>query len=135
MTEAAPERSRMMRFAMVSAAAGAIDYLFAGSLILAGVQPFIALLASIAVVGGLSFVAHEVWTFRTPGHSKPHGRFVRWTLLVALSLGLRYIVFEGGTLILPHGELFGLIALAIAFVVSATTNYLVSRFLVFTYRP
>lgn len=135
MSEAAPERGRMMRFAAVSAAAGLIDYLVAAGLILCGVPAFIALLASIALVGGLSFIAHETWTFRTAGASKPHGRFLRWAMLVGLSLGLRYVVFRGVDGVLPDGEVYRLVALAVAFAVSAATNYTVSRFVVFSGRP
>jgi putative flippase GtrA len=126
------ERRRLMRFAAVSAAAGAIDYLLAAGLILLGMSAFLALAISICLTGGLSFVVHELWTFGTEGLSARCGRLLRWAMLVAFSLGVRFGVLHGVENVLPAGDILRLIALAIAFGVSAATNYLLSRLVVFS---
>jgi len=125
----------MMRFATVSAVAGAVDYVLAAALILCRVPPFIALLVSITIVGGVSFIVHNVWTFRTAGASRRRARLLSWAILVGLSLALRYVVFQGAERILPGGEVYRLVALSIAFAISAATNYLVSRYIVFSDKP
>jgi len=129
------ERGMIMRFAAVSAGAGIVDYLLAAGLILWGVPAFLALAISIVLVGGLSFLAHELWTFNTAGLAAPQSRLQRWALLVAFSLGVRFGVLHGVESLLPTGDGYRLMALAVAFGISAATNYLLSRFVVFSGRP
>jgi putative flippase GtrA len=122
----------MVRFALVSSAGGLVDYAAAAILIYVGVPDFIALAIGIAMAGILSFIGHELWTFETAGSGQPHGRAVRWTLMVALTLVLRWLILRGAMTLAPDDEIAHLVALAVAFLISSGAQYLVSRFLVFT---
>lgn len=135
MNEAVTERDRMVRFTAVSAAAGVLDYACAAALILLGLADLGALLIGMAVASGLSFIAHEFWTFRADRTSAAVGRLSRWIVLVIALLGLRYVVLQCAEAVLPQGQIYRLAALAAAFAVSLTTNYLASRFLVFARKP
>jgi putative flippase GtrA len=122
----------MVRFALVSSAGGLLDYIAAAVLIYVGVPDFVALAIGIALAGGLSFIGHEIWTFETAGSGQSHGRALRWTAMVALTLVLRWLILRLAMAMVPDDELVHLIALAVAFVISSAAQYLVSRFLVFT---
>ena len=132
MERTASHRRRMVRFAAVSTAGGLLDYIAAAILIYVGVPDFIALAIGIALAGGLSFVGHELWTFETAGSGQPHGRALRWTLMVALTLVLRWLILRFTMAIVPDDEVVHLVALAVAFLISSGAQYVVSRFLVFT---
>ena len=135
MERTATTRERMVRFAAVSTAGGLVDYIAAAALIFMGIPDFIALGIGIALAGGLSFVGHELWTFETAGTGQPHGRAWRWTLMVALTLVLRWLILRGAMMLAPDDELAHLLALAVAFLMSSGAQYLASRFLVFTRKP
>lgn len=132
MPPTASHRQRMVRFAAVSTAGGLVDYVAAAVLIYLGVHDFLALAIGIALAGGLSFVGHEIWTFETAGTGRSHGRALRWTLMVALTLVLRWLILRGAMAIAPDDEFAHLVALAVAFLISSGAQYLASRFLVFT---
>jgi putative flippase GtrA len=125
----------MVRFAAVSSAGGLVDYIAAAVLIYVGVPDFVALAIGIALAGALSFVGHEIWTFETAGSGRPHGRALRWTLMVALTLVLRWLILRGAMALAPDDAFAHLVALAVAFLASSAAQYLVSRFLVFTQLP
>lgn len=134
MSEQSSEGARIARFATVSVVAGALDYAIAAALILMGVPNFVSIIAAIAIAGGLSFVAHEMWTFGAKEAAGRRIRLLRWIFLIVALVLFRYAILTGLVAILPSGPIYRLFALAVAFALSLTANYLVSRIFVFAKR-
>lgn len=121
-----------LRFFLVSLAGLVIDIAVAWALIaLAKMTDSVAAVAGFSVATLANYLGHQLWTFGDGQSRVSAGRFLAFSVVVLVSLGVRLLALGMLGPLLPGSGLNAPLRLGLAAMVSFSVTFLLSKYLVF----